>query len=62
MTPFLQYGPALKLHRKLIQSYVNTRVSLDYIEEIEEIEARRFLFRLLDRPKDFFQHIRTYVL
>ena len=62
MTPFLQYGPALKLHRKLIQSYVNTRVSLDYIEEIEEIEARRFLYRLLDRPKDFFQHIRTYVL
>ena len=61
LTPFLQYGSTLKLHRKLIQSYLNARASENYIEEIEEIEARRLLYRLLDKPKDFSQHVRTYV-
>ena len=62
LTPFLQYGSTLKFHRKWIQSYLNTRVSENYIEEIEELEARRLLYRLLEKPKDFLQHLRTYVL
>ena len=62
MTSLLAYGPTLKYHRKLIQSYINTKLALNRIEELEEIEARRFLFRLLDEPEKFFQHIRTCVI
>ena len=61
-TSLLPYGPELKYHRKLIQSYVNTRATMDYVEEVEELEARRLLVRLLDRPLDYFQHVRTLVL
>ena len=40
---------------------MNTRVAMVHIEEVEEVEARRLLLRLLDEPKCFFQHFRTYV-
>ena len=55
-------GPELKFHRKLIQSYVNTRIALRHVEEVEEVEARRLLLRLLDSPALYFKHFRTYVL
>ena len=61
-TSLLPYGPELKHHRKLIQSYINTRATMDFIEETEELEARRLLVRLLDQPQDYFQHVRTLVI
>ena len=54
MTSLQAHGPTLKYHRKLIQSYINTKLALNRIEELEEIEARRFSFGYLMSPKSSF--------
>lgn len=57
----LPYGPELKRHRKLLQTYVNTIASLTWIETVEKVEARRLLVKILSEPSDFFHHLRTFV-
>lgn len=57
MTQFLQYGGELKHHRTLMQSYVGSRAALDHVQELQEIEARRFLLKVFEEPSGFFDHI-----
>lgn len=57
----LPYGPELKRHRKLLQTYVNTIASMTWIETVEKVEARRLLVKILSEPSDFFHHLRTFV-
>lgn len=57
----MAYGPELKQHRKFIQTYTGTVASMKWIEEVEKLESRRLLLRILNEPSNFLQHIRTSV-
>lgn len=57
----MSYGPELKRHRKLIQTYVGTVASMKWIEAVEALESRRLLLRILNEPSNFIQHVRTSV-
>lgn len=61
VTPLLPYGDTLRLHRKLIQNFVGSRFARKHIEDVEEVEARRLLYRVLETPQDFRAHLRTSV-
>ena len=57
----LQTGENFKTTRKRMHGYIGSRVAAARFAELEEIETHRFLLHILDKPDDFFQHIRTYV-
>ena len=57
MTQFLQSGAELKRHRSLMQAHVGSRLALNRIEELQEIEARRFIHNFLQEPAAFPDHI-----
>lgn len=61
ITSVLPYGPEWKHQRKLIQSYIGTVSALRKIEDLEMMEARRFLLKILEQPTSFVQHIRACV-
>lgn len=42
-----------------MDSYIGTRAAVSQHYELEEVEARRFMLRLLDDPENFLQHIRS---
>ena len=56
----LQTGENFKTTRKRMHGYIGSRVAAARFAELEEIETHRFLLHILDKPDDFFQHIRTY--
>lgn len=61
VTTLLPYGDTLRLHRKLIQNFVGSSFARKHVEDVEEIEARRLLYRILETPQDFRAHLRTSV-
>ncbi|KAI0189210.1 putative cytochrome P450 oxidoreductase [Xylaria flabelliformis] len=54
-----QYGETHRLHRKVSHMLVGTHLTVMPYLPIQEIEVRRFLFRVLKEPKQFLNHIRT---
>lgn len=54
----LQYNQEFRHQRKLLHGTMGTRSSLDTIAPTQELESRRFLQRVLDRPEDLLAHIR----
>ncbi|KAH8105626.1 cytochrome protein [Phellopilus nigrolimitatus] len=58
-TTLLPYGAQFRAHRKEMHACIGTRAVMARFVELEEIETRRFLFRLFEQPKDFTKHIRT---
>ncbi|KAI5118229.1 hypothetical protein M0805_000725 [Coniferiporia weirii] len=59
VTTLLQYGPLLKTHRKEMHRCIGTPAAMERFIELEEIETRRFLLRLLEEPSELIKHIRT---
>ena len=59
VTTLLQYDETHKIHRKSMHTYIGTRAACKVHESMEEIEARRFLWRVLDKPDELFHNIRT---
>lgn len=57
----MSYGPELKRHRKLVQTYIGTVASMKWMEAVEALESRRLLLRILNEPSNFIQHVRTLV-
>ncbi|KLO08559.1 cytochrome P450 [Schizopora paradoxa] len=55
----LQTGENFKTTRKRMHGYIGSRAAVARFAELEEIETHRFLLHVLDKPDDFFQHIRT---
>lgn len=55
----LRYNETLKFHRKHMNNYIGTRAAMRQHESLEELEARRFMLRLLNDPENFLQHIRS---
>lgn len=58
----LQTGEKFKTTRKRMHGYIGSRAAAARFAELEEIETHRFLLHILDKPEDFYQHIRTYVI
>lgn len=59
LTTFKFYNDEFKLHRKLFHNYIGTRSAMKKFEQLEEIETRRFLLRVLNDPNGFIGHIRA---
>ncbi|KAI5118225.1 hypothetical protein M0805_000721 [Coniferiporia weirii] len=57
-TPLVTYGARFKLHRREMHACIGTRSALARIKDLQEVETRRFLFRLLDEPTKFAEHVR----
>ncbi|KAI1132726.1 putative cytochrome P450 oxidoreductase OrdA-like protein [Nemania abortiva] len=54
-----QYGETHRLHRKVTHISIGTQLSVMPYIPLQEKEAHRFLFRVLQEPDGFFDHIRT---
>lgn len=55
----LRYDDRLKLHRKHMHNYFGTPSAVAQHDGLQEVEARRFLLRILNDPVSFMQHIRA---
>ncbi|KAJ5334140.1 uncharacterized protein N7506_007923 [Penicillium brevicompactum] len=49
----------LRSYRKAMARIIGSRSSMAKFDDMLEVEARRFLWRVLDRPSDFVKHTRT---
>ena len=52
----------LRQYRKAMARIIGSRSSMSKFDGMLEVEARRFLWRVLNHPKDFVNHTRTSVL
>lgn len=43
-----------------MQNFMGTRAAVKRFEDVEEVEARRLLLRIMDRPDKFMDHIRMF--
>lgn len=59
VTTLLQYGTVLAAHRKNMRRFIGTRDAVSQLYPIEEFETRRFLLRVLAKPSNLQDHIRT---
>ena len=59
VTTLLMYDEIHKVHRKTLHSYIGTRAACKVHESMEEIETRRFLWRMLVNPDEFMHNIRS---
>ncbi|KAI0535326.1 cytochrome protein [Xylaria digitata] len=58
-TPLLQLNKKHRLSRKLTHTMIGTPTVITPYLALQETEAHRFLFRLLQQPELFLNHIRT---
>lgn len=56
------YSDRFRTYRKVMHRVLGSKVTAARFNPLQEVEVRRFLLRVLDRPNDLVQHIRTYVL
>lgn len=59
LLPNRQYNATFRHHRKLIHRQLGTKVTAQRFRDIQDLESRRFLLRVLDTPLDLFKHIKT---
>lgn len=48
-----------RAYRKALHSVMGTKAAVAQFDSLQDTEVRRFLLRVLEKPKDLFQHIRT---
>ncbi|KAK1565840.1 cytochrome P450 [Colletotrichum navitas] len=58
--PALQYGPRFRQHRKLVHQVLGTTKSVSEFRNVQYVESRRFLFRILNTPNDLMTRAKTY--
>ncbi|KAJ5793144.1 uncharacterized protein N7503_009122 [Penicillium pulvis] len=59
-TPVSQDNTSLlRTYRRAMARIIGTRAAASKFDQLLVVEARRLLWRLLDRPQDFMNHIRT---
>ncbi|KAG2067911.1 cytochrome P450 [Suillus decipiens] len=56
--PFLSYGDLFRQHRRNLYKVIGSRAAVDVYNEIEEVETRRFLKRVLAKPDQLQEHVR----
>ncbi|KAG2070293.1 cytochrome P450 [Suillus decipiens] len=55
--PFLSYGDFSRQQRRNIYKVIGSRAAVDAYNEIEEVETRRFLKRVLAEPDQLREHV-----
>ncbi|KAL7790345.1 cytochrome P450 [Trichoderma ceciliae] len=55
----IQYNDQFRLYRKLIHQQIGTKSLASQYTDIQDIESKRFLLRVLIDPLSLFEHIRT---
>lgn len=56
---FQQYNATHRLHRKLVHRQLGTKAVASRFHDIQDVESRRFLLRVLDSPISLMEHIKT---
>ncbi|KAF4503330.1 O-methylsterigmatocystin oxidoreductase [Fusarium agapanthi] len=56
---FKPYGKLLKQHRKLVHQQLGTKTAASRFRDIQHVESRRLLLRILESPEKLFEHIKT---
>jgi fumagillin biosynthesis cytochrome P450 monooxygenase len=54
-----QYDRTYRLRRSLMHQQLGTKAAVASYQKIQQVEARRFLLRVLDTPEDLIQHTKT---
>ncbi|KAL7914398.1 cytochrome P450 [Trichoderma velutinum] len=57
--PLLQYDDKLRLYRKIVHQQFGTKHLASQHTDIQDVEVKRFLLRVLNKPDDLFKHIRS---
>lgn len=55
----MPYDQTFKMHRKLLRKTIGTPTSLLKSEHLKELETRRFLLRVLERPDELMGHLQA---
>jgi fumagillin biosynthesis cytochrome P450 monooxygenase len=55
---FKPYGKQLKQHRKLVHQQLGTKTAASRFRDVQDVESRRLLLRILDSPEKLFEHIK----
>ncbi|KAL7817795.1 cytochrome P450 [Trichoderma gracile] len=55
----LQYGDQFRLYRRVVHQHFGTRSLVSQFADIQDVESKRFLWRVLNNPDQLFQHIKT---
>lgn len=53
------YDATFRLHRKLMHQQAGTKLLAARFNEIQDLESRRLLQRILDDPENLFKHFKT---
>ncbi|KAL4972955.1 cytochrome P450 [Aspergillus desertorum] len=53
------YSDMFRAYRKAIHRALGTKSAISQFNELQDVEVRRFLLRVLEKPGDLVQHIRT---
>lgn len=56
---FQQYDSTFRKHRKLVHQQLGTPAAVARFRDIQDVESRRFLFRILEDPGNVINHIKT---
>ncbi|RGP61344.1 o-methylsterigmatocystin oxidoreductase [Fusarium longipes] len=56
---FLPYGEKFKHQRKLIHQQLGTKATASRFRDTQDVESRRLLLRILERPDKLSEHIKT---
>lgn len=55
----LAYSSHLRAYRKNFHAILGSKQAVARFNSLQDIEVRRFLLRVLEKPDDLSQHIRT---
>lgn len=55
----LQYGDQFRLYRRVVHQHFGTKSLVAQFADIQDVESKRFLWRVLKDPDNLFQHIKT---
>ncbi|KAM0319659.1 hypothetical protein ACHAPQ_010255 [Fusarium lateritium] len=57
---FQPYGKTFKHHRKLVHQQLGTKATTSRFHDTQDVESRRLLLRILERPELLSAHIKTF--
>lgn len=54
-----QYDESFRQRRKIIHNQLGSQARVAEFNDIQDVEVRRFLLRLMDEPQNLFKHLKT---